>query len=326
MVVLSPLQGQCSFWLIPCIERTAVAFNFIWLEDFLALASTGNFSRAADDRHSSQPAFSRRIRALEEWIGAALVDRSTHPARLTEVGEWFEKVAQDLVARTDRLPGEARQVAEASSVTLRIASTHALSFTFLPRWLLKLESTLSLGPVELTSDVLARCEAQMQRGKVHFLIGHAHPQMQGAMDAQGYISTKIGEDQLVVVSKPQEDGQPLHQIDAKRREGISVLAYTDESGLGRIARSVLGRRLESLPIRAVFTAHLASVLRSMALEGRGLAWLPKSLVEDDLALGRLVVADDGSWNIDVDIRLYRAREMVGRAAEAFWQAAIRPRD
>ena len=74
-------------------------FEFIWLEDFLALASTGNFTRAAEDRHSSQPAFSRRIRALEEWIGASLVDRSTQPARLTEVGEWFRSVAAELVAR-----------------------------------------------------------------------------------------------------------------------------------------------------------------------------------------------------------------------------------
>lgn len=295
--------------------------NFTWLEDFLALAATGNFSRAADDRHSSQPAFSRRIRALEEWIGAPLVDRSTQPARLTEVGEWFKSVAQDLLARTARLPGEARQVAEASSVSLRIASTHALSFTFLPRWLLGLESTLRLGPVQLVSDVLERCESQMQQGKVHFLVSHAHPKMQGVLDSQDYVSTKIGNDQLLAVSKPGQNGKPLHSMDASCPEGIPVLAYTEESGLGRIVRSVLGRRLEPMPTHAVFTAHLASVLRSMALEGRGLAWLPKSLVEDDLAAGRLVIAAQGEWNIDLDIRLYRARQVVGRAAEAFWEKA-----
>ena len=46
--------------------------NLSWLEDFLALAASGNFSRAAQERHMTQPAFSRRIRALEEWLGATL--------------------------------------------------------------------------------------------------------------------------------------------------------------------------------------------------------------------------------------------------------------
>src|SRR6476620_9219891 len=120
--------------------------NLIWLEDFVALAVTGNFSRAADDRHSSQPAFSRRIRALEEWIGADLFDRSSQPAMLTEVGEWFAGIARELHARGARSPDDAKRIAEASSVTLSIASTHALSFTFLPLWLLGLESHTTLGP------------------------------------------------------------------------------------------------------------------------------------------------------------------------------------
>src|SRR5687768_1452965 len=185
-------------------------FEFIWLEDFLALAGTGNFTRAAEDRHSSQPAFSRRIRALEEWIGAPLVDRSTQPARLTEVGQWFSGVAEELVARAARLPGEAKQVLEASSGMLRIASTHALSFTFLPRWLRGLESVLTLGPVALTSDVLARCEAQMQEGKVHFVLAHAHPRVPGSLDGDAYLSAIIGKDRLIPVSKPTPSGQPLH--------------------------------------------------------------------------------------------------------------------
>src|SRR3954466_7220774 len=101
--------GQCSFSLLLCTGRTVM--NLVWLEDFLALASTGNFSRAAEARNTSQPAFSRRIRGLEEWIGADLFDRSTQPARLTETGEWFRLIAQDMVSRVARLPGEARQVA-----------------------------------------------------------------------------------------------------------------------------------------------------------------------------------------------------------------------
>ena len=36
-----------------------------WLEDFIALARERSFSRAAEQRHVTQPQFSRRIRALE---------------------------------------------------------------------------------------------------------------------------------------------------------------------------------------------------------------------------------------------------------------------
>ena len=54
--------------------------NLIWLDDFLTLAASGSFSRAAQERHMTQPAFSRRVRALEEWLGVVLFDRSTQPA------------------------------------------------------------------------------------------------------------------------------------------------------------------------------------------------------------------------------------------------------
>ncbi len=297
-------------------------FEFTWLEDFLALASTGNFTRAAQERHSSQPAFSRRIRALEEWAGAPLVDRSTQPAQLTEAGEWLRGAAEDLVARTLRLPGEVKQVVEANAATLRIASTHALSFTFVPRWLRALEEVLSLGPVALTSDVLARCEAQMQEGNVHFVLAHAHPRTPGSLDRDPYLSSVIGGDRLVPVSRPGPQGAPLHRIGGSAAaKGTPVLGYTEESGLGRVVRAVLGRKLEAVPVNVIFTAHLASVLRSMALDGRGIAWLPCTLIEDDLAAGKLVGAADEGWSVELEIRLYRQQRSAGRAAEAAWKAS-----
>jgi DNA-binding transcriptional LysR family regulator len=295
--------------------------NFIWLEDFRALAATGNFSRAAEERHTTQPAFSRRIRALEEWLGADLFDRSTQPARLTDVGEWFRGIADELLARVARLQGEARVVSEASSVTLRIAATHALSFTFLPRWLRGLESRTTLGPVQLVSDVLQRCEALMRQSKVQFVLGHAHPLAKGELDADPYRSIQVGLDHLIPVSSPNKQGKPQHRIGTRPSAEVPLLQYTDESGLGRIVRAVVGRRLEPLRVRVVFTAHLASVLRTMALDGRGIAWLPQTLVDEDVAAGRLVAAGGDDWNIPLEIRLYRDSRPAGGDAEAFWNTA-----
>jgi DNA-binding transcriptional LysR family regulator len=68
-----------------------------WIQDFLSLAQTRSFSRSAEERHVTQSALSRRIRALEAWLGAELVDRSTHPARLTDAGQMFQAQAEQLV-------------------------------------------------------------------------------------------------------------------------------------------------------------------------------------------------------------------------------------
>ena len=61
----------------------------------------------------------------------------------------------------------------------------------------------------------------------------------------------------------------------------------------------------------------------MALDGRGLAWLPETLVRDDIAASRLVPAAGDEWNVPLEIRLYREREPLGPVAEAFWRSATR---
>ena len=139
--------------------------NLLWLDDFLVLAETGNFSRAADERHLTQPAFSRRIRSLEECLGTDLFDRSVQPAKLTEAGEWLRGAGHELLAHVARLPGEARTVAEANSSTLRLASTHALSFTFLPGWLRGLETKATVGRIQLDSDVLPAANSCWSRAR-----------------------------------------------------------------------------------------------------------------------------------------------------------------
>lgn len=300
--------------------------NFSWLEDFLALAATGNFSRAAEDRHMTQPAFSRRVRALEEWLGVDLFDRSSQPARLTAAGEWFKGIAQGLLAQVARLPGEASAIAHEDAATLRFAATHALSFTFLPGWLRRLESQTAVGPVQLVSDVMQRCESLLQQSKAHFVLNHAHPRAARQLDAEGYPWVTVGTDVLIPVSAPDGHGKALHTLHTPPPQGVQLLAYSSESGLGCILREVLGKALAGLPMHTVFTAHLASVLKTMALDGRGIAWLPATLVADELASGRLIDAEPSPWRIDLEVRLYRDRIAMGTAAEAFWRVVNPPAD
>lgn len=73
----------------------AIHFDLNDLQAFRAVAELGNFRRAAETVHLSQPAFSRRVDKLERALGVRLLERSTRRVSLTAVGRDFaRKVAQ----------------------------------------------------------------------------------------------------------------------------------------------------------------------------------------------------------------------------------------
>src|ERR1700689_997367 len=88
--------------------------DFDQLETFLAVARLANFSRAAEKRFRTQPAISSQIRALEEEVGAKLLDRSGGKVSITAPGKVFQKFAEEMlesrktmltaVAETERGP------------------------------------------------------------------------------------------------------------------------------------------------------------------------------------------------------------------------------
>ncbi|HEX8011362.1 MAG TPA: LysR family transcriptional regulator [Casimicrobiaceae bacterium] len=295
-------------------------FEIVWLEDFLALADSGSFSRAAEQRHVAQPALSRRIRSLEEWLGATLIDRSTHPASLTEAGIRFRPLAADVLHRVASAREETRSAQATAAATLRFAATHALSLTFFPTWIRSLEARMHGAPIHLISDSLQACEELMLHGRAQLLLCHYHPNVENRLDPVEFQSVRVGKDTLIPVVAPQ--GPALPEFAHARQSGhkLPVLAYSEASGLGRILQMLLGTTLDD-QVEFVFTAHLAVVLKSMAIQGRGIAWLPESLIRDELAAKRLVAAGAGRWSIPLQIRLFRRRGLQGSVAEEFWKVA-----
>ncbi|MEP7101564.1 MAG: LysR substrate-binding domain-containing protein [Burkholderiales bacterium] len=191
----------------------------------------------------------------------------------------------------------------------------------MPAWLRRLEARTPIGPIQLVSDVLQHCETLMQQGRVQFLLCHAHDTVPGRLEAASYPSLKVGVDALMPVAAPDAAGRPRHTLKRDAMASVPVLAYSAESGLGRLVRALRGDMLAGARVDTVFTAHLASVLRTMALQGKGIAWLPRSLIEDDLQARRLVEAGDASWRVELDIRLFRRAGTEPPAAEALWAAA-----
>ena len=238
---------------------------------------------------------------------------------LTPGGEKFREGAEELVRLCERLREEAREAAGKSATVLRFAATHALSFSFFPHWIREVASNPPSGPIELISDTLEACETIMLRGQAQFLLCHHHKDAESRFEPERFISIAVGAERLVPVVAKDVDGAPLWRLPGTHARPVAYLGYRPESGLGRIIAAVRSADRRTPVLDTVFTTHLAAALLSMAEDGHGVGWAPLALANDLIAVGRLVRAGDESWDIPVDVRLFRPRERLNEAAERFWR-------
>lgn len=300
-----------------------------WLEDFVTLADTSSFSRAAEMRNVTQPAFSRRIKQLESWLGATLISRATMPAELTPAGRNFLPVAQEAI-RTCYAAREALRPSHEPGL-VRFAALHTLTVTFFPRWLKTLEKaggafSTSLMPdrggIEANLDALVGDEAD-------FFLTYTHPEVPFHLDRRQFLSLTVAHDRLiplVAASVTMAGGnQPgLHILDravAQPRLAIPYLSYGFNSFFG-VALSRLHLRRPPFRRRTTHENTISAGLMNMAVTGAGVCWLPESLARDEIDTGRLVPAStDEGWNLDLEIRLYRHAASRNRKVEDLWRTA-----
>ena len=294
-----------------------------WIEDFIALSTCESFSRAAEMRGVTQPAFGRRVRAMEDWIGGPLFDRTGHRITLNAAGLAFHPAAEEVLRCLQLGCSQAREAIEGSVSAIRLACTPLLASTFFPRWLTTVERAAGRKfPFQFIVDHNLGCERLMRRGEVRLLMCHHHDAAPAELEFQAFDRLPLGQDRLVPVSAPDEAGQALHPL-AESSAPIPYLAYRPESGIGRIlSHSGLIERVRDR-LRPAFHSHAVLTLETMAQAGRGLVWLPWSAVEGAVSAGLLVRAAGEDWDVPLEICLIRPRARQAAALEEFW---LRVRD
>ncbi|ATY34779.1 LysR family transcriptional regulator [Sphingomonas psychrotolerans] len=283
------------------------------LEDFVSLCDTRSFSRSAIARNVTQSAFSRRIQALELWLGVALIDRSTYPTSLTHEGRLFRETADEVLNMLQDARSDMQARRGLSRRTISFAALHTLALSVFPEWLKDIERTL--GP--LKTDVLAdnshNCIQSLVEGKSDFLLTFHHDAVPLSIDPERFPFIVLGEDRLLAASRC-ENGRPMFALDGE----ASLLAYGADSFLGRM--SAYAARIANVQL---MTSHVndnavAEILKAMVVAGHGIAWLPESLIRRDLASGLLC---DLGADVRMQIRMYRSAERTRHSVNQFWEAA-----
>lgn len=179
-----------------------------WLYDFLTLEAGRHFSQAAKERNLSQPAFSRRIKALEAAIGVVLFDRTTTPLQLTEEGKLFHSQTRSLLQQLECNLGELNGQSLLGVPNIKIAAAHSLSLSVLP----KLVHSLTAYGGEFVYHVEAIDVVQavntLREGKSDFIISFRDEDLMQSP----FCCLKLFESELYPVCAADAQGHPVFDI------------------------------------------------------------------------------------------------------------------
>jgi len=240
-----------------------------WIEDFLTLQRVQNFTEAANQRCTTQPAFSRRVQQLEAWLGTELFDRTARPVQLTAAGEEFSRRAQRI--REDIL--DARRIAMSSQSnyqqTIRIFTTTAIAVGVLPKWLKK-EGVPNHSII--TSSTAGCLEALRQKRADQIML----PWFDGDVPDPQLRYTKVTDDRLLPVQS--SGSQPPLSLKGKMLVG-PLMMHTP----GTIFGQKLNQHWAALGIswneqEVLCESASAEALLALVEQGVGAAWVPQSLM------------------------------------------------
>jgi LysR family transcriptional regulator, hypochlorite-specific transcription factor HypT len=288
-----------------------------WMEDLIALAHSGSFSAAAQDRHVTQPALSRRIRALEQWVGAPLINRAVYPVQLTPYGQEFLVLSRETVASMQAMRADLRQASGADDQQVRVLTLHTLASRTVPELIAPLmltEPSLAVAVVPSVQGVESHFDA-LDGGGVHVLVGYS--QLRPGARLKDYDRRIVAYDALVPVASRRfadSDGR----CDLQRSREVPLLGYAPFT----FSAALLERLMAQIGTRLVLRAEspLAETLKALCLHDLGVAWLPRSSVVDELKSGALRIVGAETFHVPVEVCAWRRLDLTHRRAVHLFEA------
>ncbi|MEM9433194.1 MAG: LysR family transcriptional regulator [Pseudomonadota bacterium] len=257
-----------------------------WLDDVLVLLEEGNMTRAAERRNVTQPAFSRRIRSFENWVGQPVLDRRSNSVDISRALISNETEIRALVARLREMRTNLANY-EDGRTPVTIAAQHAAACSSFPDMALRAKADFSGLRIRLRAGDLEECASVFLRGDAEmFLCYEAEDSRQLSFGA-GVKRGRWGRDYLVPVT-----GGSLRYLvnsDGSIPENTPAVVYPEESYFGKIlARAERPFGTLGLSQNPVCETAFSSGTLELVLKGLGVGWVPYSMAHREIASGNLI--------------------------------------
>ena len=288
-----------------------------WLQDVLALARCGSLTEAAAEREVTQPAFSRRLRALESWLGTEVLDRSRKAAQLTPAVaahlEGFESLVRDFY----RLRNEVRAWQRGQGRLVFVAQ-HSLSMSYLPRLITELQSERGIAGLRLRAANMNDCYNMLLRHEADILVGYSAASVTMPLPDDSVQRLELARDLLQPVVAASIAGRVAGEL--RERRPLGVIGYPQEVFLGVLFhQDILPALTRRQIVQVLCETALAPGVMELTLEGLGVGWLPRSLASAHLAAGRLVALPQ-LGSIELGIMALRLRTNGAPTCTLAWEA------
>ena len=289
--------------------------DFDQLETFLEVARLSSFSRAAERRFRTQPAISSQIRALEEEVGAKLLDRSGGKVAVTGPGKVFQKYAEDVL--------EQRRV-----MLVTLAEMHRV-----PRGELVVSANEGTC-LHILPEVFAEFKRQYPRVAVSVKRLEHNKILEAIIENScdfGVVSMPVPDKRLTVVPIHRDDliviAPPHHplagQAQATVAEVVEYPLLLPKAGRTRDALEALfyERRLKP---RISMELDSSELLKRFVAADVGIGFIPRSHVAEDLQANALAALTLADASIQRELALvFRKDKALSRAALAFIEIAVK---
>lgn len=283
------------------------------LEDLLALIDARSLSDAAAVRHITQPAFSRRITAIEAELGLAILDRSRRPAQVLQAIREKRAEIEQLARSLRRL----RSGLAAAPPLIHICAMHSLGLDLVPTTLDRARQEGALPRVQIHLRNRDDCYALLMTDQASIMLAYESDGAEIACDEDTVEKVKIGEDMLSPFIGEKAAATLLSGEGTDKP--IPFIDYPDDSFFGAVMRMRINPRLEIRLSVAAVSSFVPTVV-AMAERGLGVAWLPARLVET--ATG-LVDMRDRLGCCPLSLVVLRKRRGGKDASDGIWKILMR---
>ncbi|WP_299613960.1 LysR family transcriptional regulator [uncultured Tateyamaria sp.] len=288
-----------------------------WLDDVLVLLEEGNMSRAAARRNITQPAFSRRIRGFEDWLGVTVLDRQTNRVEISDALLSNEAEIRALMARLRELRTKIAQFDKARQ-TVELAAQHAPVCATFPDMALRARRSFPGLQFRVRAGNLNDCVSMFLRGDTSMLLCYEAESI-GPLQFGPEIRRGIwGNDYLVPVV-----GGALRYIVPDAGEvpaDTPAIVYPVGSYFGEVLQKndrpfgIAGSGANAFSVSA-----FSSGTRELVLQGLGIGWLPFSMAHREIESGELISLANRYGQEALQVAVYANRNVeMAQALMELW--------